>query len=175
MGPPSCGPRARLSLAITSAPTSTPASSAIRIAGATARAEAEAHHPGELDVTHAHATGIGKRRKQQKASGRGACDQPLGLAGRVQRDAYGERKHRTRSGDPVGDDAVLEVDQRGRHHDQNQHDAQRDSSCGAVGEHGADAERGGECLDERIADRDRGLQQRQWPRSNRNERIGMLS
>ncbi len=80
--------------AITTAPTSTPESSAIRIAGATARAEEQAHHAGELDVAHAHAARVGERREQQEAAGGGARDQAFGLAGGVERGAEDEREHR---------------------------------------------------------------------------------
>ena len=41
----------------------------MRIAGATARAEEQAHHAGELDVAHAHPAWIGERGEQQEAAG----------------------------------------------------------------------------------------------------------
>ncbi len=84
--------------------------------------------------------GIGERREQQKAAGGGARDQAFGLAGGVQRGAEDEREHRAEQRQPVGDDPVLEVDQRGGHDDQDQRDAERDPGRRVVREHGADAQ-----------------------------------
>ena len=86
-------------------------------------AEEQPHHAGELDVAHAHATRVGERGEQQEAAGGGAGDQTFGLTGGVERDAEHEREHGAERGDLVGDDPVLEIDQRGGHDDQDQRDA----------------------------------------------------
>ena len=59
------------------------------------------------------------------------------LAGGVERRAEDDGKHRAGRGDHVGDDAVLEVDQRRGHDEQDQHDAQHDPAGRAVREHRA--------------------------------------
>src|SRR5256714_3024523 len=118
--------------------------------------EEESHDGGELDVTHAHAAGIRKRGCEQQAARDGAREQPFGLAGGIECQANAEPEQRTEGGDAVGDDAVLEVDQRRRHEQQDEHDAERDSGGRVAGQHRTYAQRGRHRLDERVALGDRG-------------------
>ena len=92
----------------------------MRIAGATAAPRNRPIIAGELHVAHAHAAGIGERGEQQQATGGRARDQAFGLAGGIEREADRERQDRAERGEAVGDDAMLEVDQRGRHDEQDQ-------------------------------------------------------
>ena len=118
-------------------------------------AEEQAHHAGELDIAHAHAAGIGERRDQQEAAGGGAGDQACKLARWVERGAEHEREHGAERGDLVGDDPVFEVNYGRGYDDQDQRDAQGDARQRVVCEHGADTQRRGAPLDERVARRDR--------------------
>src|SRR5256714_3143786 len=113
--------------------------------------EEESHDGGELDVAHAHAAGIRKRGCEQQAARDGAREQPFGLAGGIECQADAEPEQRTEGGDAVGDDAVLEVDQRRRHEQQDEHDAERDSGGRVAGQHRTYAQRRRHRLDERVA------------------------
>jgi hypothetical protein len=86
-----------------------------------------------------------------KATGRGGRDQAFRLAGWVEREPDRERQHGAERRQLVGDDAVLEVDQRDRNDQQDQHDAERDRRGGVVHKHGTDAQRGRERLHQRVA------------------------
>ena len=123
----SCARRAAPLRAMITAPTSTPESSAIRIAGATALPRNRPITPASLTSPMPMPPGVGERRDQQEAAGGGARDQARRLTGGVERRAEHEREHGAERGDAVGDDAVLEVDQRRGHHEQDQRHAQRDA------------------------------------------------
>ena len=82
--------------------------------GADRAAEEEAHHGRELDVAHPHAARVGERREQEEAAGGGRGDQVLGQLVDVHRRLDRDGRHRRGRQEPVGDDAVVEVDQRDR-------------------------------------------------------------
>ena len=74
----SCGPALTPRRAITTAPTSAPASDAAEEGDRHRAAEEQAEHRGELDVAHPHPARVGEREHEQEAAGRRAGDQLLG-------------------------------------------------------------------------------------------------
>src|SRR6202035_1659032 len=99
-------------------------------------------------------------------------------AARIQGQPDHQGQDRSQRGDPVGDDAVLEVDQGGGDDYQDEDDAEGDGRRGVVYEHGADAERGREPLDQRIAERNRDsaaatVAAQEQPRQQRDVVVGL--
>jgi hypothetical protein len=93
--------------------------------------------------------------REQRARGE-AGDDPLELAAGIQRAAEHERERRGGERQPVGDDLVVEVDERDRHEERHQHDPE-DEARRVTGVHERDRpeEDGGHHLDGRIALGDR--------------------
>jgi hypothetical protein len=94
-------------------------------------------------------------REEDAAADRGR-EQPLDLARRIERGAEHQPEHRRGRRQAVGDDAVVEVDQRDRHEERDEHEPEHELGDVAV-VHGGDGEpqeRRDE-LDRRVAAADR--------------------
>jgi len=117
--------------------------------------EEQAEDAGELDVAHPHAARIREHEHEQESCGPRAGDQLLWNAGRLQRQPDRDGQDRGRSGDLVRDDLVIEIDQRDRDEDPDEHQPQDLVDGRMLDEDHGDRERGGECLDRRVARRDR--------------------
>ena len=102
--------------AMITAPTTTPAISAMKIAGATARPEVEAQDAGELDVAHAHARAGRRARRAKKkppppapAISCSTHEVRVAARGRATSGSDGQRRR-----ERVGDASGVEVDERDR-------------------------------------------------------------
>ena len=117
-------------------------------------AEEQAHDGGELDVAHAHATRLRDRGSEQEAARQDAGEQMLGQVGGTEDGDQRDGEHRSRGGQLVRDDPVVEVDEGDRDEEEHEGEAEKRVELPSPGQHDGDAQRSGQRLDQRIADRD---------------------
>ena len=118
-------------------------------------AEVQPQDRGELDVAHAHAARVEQRGEEEEAAAGDPATIALHQEVRVERRDGDERGDGGRAGEPVGDDPVVEVDQRDRHQHRHEQQAEDDAHGVVLRGHDGDVERAGGQLDERVARGDR--------------------
>jgi hypothetical protein len=118
--------------------------------------EIEAEHARELDVAHPHPARVEHRGDEEEPAARHGGDGRLGQEVAVERGDGDHGRDGGRPRDAIGDDPMVEIDQRDRDEGRDEQQAQDDAHGVVLGGDDGGVERAGGQLDERVARRDRG-------------------